>query len=283
MGQVAGVAVVAVGVLAGCGDDRPVTAAAGVTVAPARLPFGSPVEMHFVFERTAEPVALAGPYRVFVHFTDPDGVRLWGDDHDPPVPVDAWRPGEPVAWTRAFFLPRVPYVGPVEVRAGLYDPATGARLRLEADPVGADAYRLATFAVTAQTHPLDFVDGWHQAEPTGGDPPEEWRWSSGTGTLEFINPGEDVTLHLVVERNVELPEPQTVRILLGDQVLDEFELPTGERLWRRVAIPADAFGDAMVQTLSVAADRTFVPAEAGLGADTRELGVSVFHAVLLDQ
>jgi hypothetical protein len=277
------VAALALGVLAACGaaDERPVAALATVTLDRVRLPFGSPLETRFVFERSDEPVVLEGPYRVFVHYTDLDGVLLWSDDHDPPTPVDAWRPGEPVSWTRSFFLPQVPHVGPVEVRAGLFNLETGARLRLGGDPVGEDAYRLATFDVTAQTHPLDFADGWHGAEAGGDARSEQWRWSNGAGTLAFVNPGADVTLHLDLDRPASLPEPQLVQVRLGETVLDEFVLPTGERLQREVAVPAAALGDALAQTLVITARPTFVPAGMGLGDDTRELGVRVFHAVLL--
>jgi hypothetical protein len=103
------VAALALGVLAACGaaDERPVAALATVTLDRVRLPFGSPLETRFVFERSDEPVVLEGPYRVFVHYTDLDGVLLWSDDHDPPTPVDAWRPGEPVSWRRRPWPPAI--------------------------------------------------------------------------------------------------------------------------------------------------------------------------------
>jgi hypothetical protein len=136
-----------VALMAACAepDGRPVAARAATEVDRPRLPFESPLDVRFTFERSVEPAALEGPYRVFVHYTDPEGTLLWADDHEPPTPVAAWAPGEPVTWVRTSFLPRVPYVGPVEVRAGLFDPASGTRLRLYADVAGQDVYRLATF------------------------------------------------------------------------------------------------------------------------------------------
>jgi hypothetical protein len=135
--------------------------------------------------------------------------------------------------------------------------------------------------VTAQRHPVDFLSGWHPAEVVDGVRPEVWRWSAGAGTLEFVTPDEDLTLHLDLDQPVTLPEAQTVRLRLGDAVLDEFSPPPGERVWRQVPLPAAAFDDAVVQQFVVEVNRTFVPAILGVGDDTRELGIRVFHAVLL--
>ena len=283
----AGVATaLAMAALAGCGgvvDEGPVAVTADLTLDRPSVPFGGPLEMSYAFTVAADAPAIDGDYRVFVHFRDPDGGLLWGDDHEPPVPVADWLAGTPVRYTRTMFLPRVAYVGVVEVEVGLFSPATGARLRLDVPEAGNRAYRLASVEVTAQTHPIDFGDGWHPAEQGTGSMPEEWRWSMAAGRLGFVNPEDDTVLYLDVDQPVALPVPQHVEVRVGDVLLDEFDVPPAERLLRRIPIGREIFGDAPTGEVRVLVDRVFVPREVdGLGSiDTRSLGVRVFRAVLL--
>ena len=89
----------ALATLAGCGgpvDEGPVSATASLTLDRPAVPFGGPLEMAYSFAVTADAPAIDGDYLVFVHFRDLDGELLWGDDHEPPVPVADWRAGTPV-------------------------------------------------------------------------------------------------------------------------------------------------------------------------------------------
>ena len=69
---------------------------------------------------------------MFVHFLDADDEQMWTDDHDPPTPTTAWKPGQTVEYTRTMFAPVYPYVGQAKIVAGLYDPANGDRVKLSA-------------------------------------------------------------------------------------------------------------------------------------------------------
>src|SRR5690606_18163093 len=127
---------------AGCGgeaDERPPVAEASLELSREKATIGSPVRFTYRFEPTGEP--MGGDYKVFVHVLDTDGERLWGDDHDPPVPTSAWRTGEPVTYSRTIFLPNYPYIGPAEIRIGLYNPSTSERLPLRGEEVTRHEYR----------------------------------------------------------------------------------------------------------------------------------------------
>ncbi len=62
-------------------------------------------------------------YLVFVHVIEPDGEKLWQDDHAPAIPTSQWKPGQSIEYTRTIFVPNYPYIGEANMRIGLYNPA----------------------------------------------------------------------------------------------------------------------------------------------------------------
>src|SRR5690606_26215781 len=72
-------------------------------------------------------------YHVFVHIVDAEGNILAQSDSVPANwtrPTTGWLPGEYVVDTHALTLPAELPSGPLWLRVGLYDPQTGARLRI---------------------------------------------------------------------------------------------------------------------------------------------------------
>ena len=63
-------------------------------------------------------------------------------------------------------------------------------------------------------------------------------------------------------------------------MIDSFALPPGGRELRRVNVTADQLGAAETVEMTIAVDKTFVPASvpALRSTDPRELGVRVFRA-----
>ncbi len=130
------VCALAAALLAGCGskdDVEPPVAAPALSVSRDRVPIGSPLKLTYRFDVAAN-AKIDGDYWVFVHVLEPDGERLWVDDHLPPTPTSTWKPGQKVEYTRTVFVPNYPYIGPAIVRLGLYDPKTSKRLTLTGDP-----------------------------------------------------------------------------------------------------------------------------------------------------
>ncbi|HSK08286.1 MAG TPA: hypothetical protein VK911_01820 [Vicinamibacterales bacterium] len=269
--------------LAGCGgpdDSGPVVATSRVTLNHGRVPLGSPLEVTYEFT-VAEDARFDGDYIVFSHFLDADDEMMWTDDHHPPTPTSAWKPGETIKYTRLLFVPVYPYVGEASLRVGLYAP-DGRRLRLAGDDNGQRAYRSATFEVLPQTENIyvTFKDGWHPGEVAADGGGTEWHWTKKDATLAFKNPRRDVVLFLDVDGRTQLlPAPQSVTVSAGGRPVGTFELGDGPEI-KRLPIAAAQLGSEDKVELTVSVDRTFVPAAVSAGAqkDVRELGVRVFHA-----
>jgi hypothetical protein len=263
--------------LAGCtsgADDQPPVAKPSLTVNKEKAAIGSPLTLTYRFEPTR---AIDGNYWVFVHVLDPEGERMWGDDHLPAVPTSSWKPGEPVEYSRTIFLPNFPYVGPAQIRIGLYMPKTDRRLRLDGTEVAQREYLVGRLQIQPQSENIFLIykDGWHQSEVDPRDPAVEWQWSRKTASITFRNPKKDSTVYLEYAANSELfNPPQQVTLRIGDQVIGQFAADAkGVKL---VTFPINAaqLGTGDVTELVIDVDRTFQPG----GGDKRELGIRVFHA-----
>lgn len=255
-----------------------------VTLPPAAA-IESPVNVGYRFVVAADAPPLAQNYRVFVHFSDPSGQQLWTDDHLPPTPTTQWKPGATIAYTRTMFVPKVPYSGETTVDVGLYLPRSNERVPLSGTSVGQRAYRVGTLTVQPQsaTTLVSFASGWHAAEAVPDAPGVEWHWSKRESSVQFRNPRQDVMLMLDLDQpQADLPGPQQVELRAGSTVVDSFALAPGERVVRRVAIPAAALGTSDSVEVTLTVSPTFSPAylPGATSQDVRTLGVRVFHAYL---
>jgi hypothetical protein len=264
--------------LAACKGKEPVeppVATPSLAFNKERVPIGSPVKLTYKFEVLPD-AKFDGDYWVFVHVLDPEGEQLWTDDHLPPTPTSQWKPGQTIGYTRTVFVPNYPYIGEALVRLGLYFPSTGRRLALNAKEVSRKEYLVGRF----QLQPLNeniFVihnDGWHQAETPSENPAAEWEWTKKSAGLSFRNPKKDLMFYLDYDARSDLfTPPQQVTVRVGDQVLSTFPAATKERILKEIPIAAAQLGTGDITQITIEVDKTFVPG----GADTRELGIRVFH------
>jgi hypothetical protein len=271
-------------VASGCGGaepTEPAVATPSVTVNHQRAAAGSPLEITYKFV-VAPGASFTEEYRVFMHVVDTDEERMWGDDHNPPVPTTQWKPGQTIQYTRTIFVPIFPYVGDASIRVGLYS-ASGKRLRLEGEDVGQATYKVGQVHLLPQTENLFtvFKDGWHAAEIDPSNSTVEWQWTKRAATLAFKNPKKDATFFLDLDSpRGDLHGPQVVTVSVGGQIVDQFTLPPNEQQLRRIKLPADLLGSGELAELQLTVDKTFTPAliQAANSKDPRELGVRVFHA-----
>jgi hypothetical protein len=270
---------------AGCGageSTAPPVATPTLTLNHDRAPAGSPLELTYRFD-VAEGAQFDQDYRVMLHVVDVDGERMWGDDHDPPVPTTSWRPGQTIQYTRTIFVPIFPYVGEATINVGLYSSRDQTRLPLAGEHVGQLAYRVGRVELLPQTDNLVTVlkDGWYPTEGAPDNIAVEWQWTKGEATLAFRNPKKDAVLYLELDSpGGEYHGAQQVSISSGGQVVDDFTLAPRDHQLRKVALPAAALGGAEMAEVIIRVDKPFVPAaipEAN-NKDSRELGVRVFHA-----
>jgi hypothetical protein len=282
--------VLAVGlVAAGCGkkeDTAPVQGSVAVSLSRPRVALGSPVEITYKFTVAPDAGSL-GARKVFVHFLDADGEQMWTDDHDPPTPTTAWKPGQTIEYTRTVFAPVYPYVGPARIVAGLYDTSGGERVRLSGTDAGGRAYEVAQFELLPQTENvfLIFKDGWHAVETAADNSMVEWQWTKKEATLAFRNPRRDSVLYFQADNPGKAQTAATqVELRLGDQVLQTVALVPDAPV-HKIPLPAAALGAGDMVEVRLIVDQTFVPAlEPNASSnDPRELGARVFHAFVQPQ
>jgi hypothetical protein len=272
--------------LAGCGrtqqTETPVVTPT-VTLTRSEAAIGMPIEMAYRFVVAATAPAFTEDDTVFVHFLDADGELMWTDDHEPPVPTTQWKPGQAIEYSRTMFIPKFPYSGETSVIVGLYSPRSGARVPMAGQTKGQREYQVASFNLHTQTDNLYvvFKDGWHETEVAEEASGLEWQWSKKTATLAFRNPMRDVLFYFLCDQPVKvLGAPQQVELRIGPTVIDSFALPAGTRELRNVNLTSAQLGNGETVEVTVAVDRTFVPATTTQlkSTDSRELGIRVFRA-----
>lgn len=266
----------------GGGDDAPPVATASFTASKTRVPLGSPVDLTYTFDVAAD-ARIEGDYRVFVHFLDSDGQQMWTDDHDPPVPTSEWQPGQKVQYSRTVFMPIFPYHGPATVTMGLYNgPGFERRLPLAGEGEGRE-YTVGTLELLPQSESiyLTFTDGWNNTESAPDASAREWHWMKKTGAVAFRNPRKDVTFYLESDGRPDLfpGAPQVVTMKVNGVEVGRFTVESEQPVLRRFPFTAAQLGNADTVTVTLEADKAFVPATMpNMGADSRELSIRVYHA-----
>jgi hypothetical protein len=264
--------------LAGCHgqqQNEPAVASASLSFGKDRVPIGSAVTLTYKFVVTPD-AKFDKDYWVFVHVLDPEGEQMWTDDHLPPTPTSKWQPGQTIEYTRTLFVPNYPYIGEAIVRLGLYDPATGKRLVLNAQEASRREYIVTRVQILPSSENIYLIpkDGWHPTEVDTKNPQVEWQWTKKTATIAFKNPKKDATLYMQYDARVDLfTPPQQVVLKIGNQQVGQFTADAkGPRL---VTFPLTAaqLGSADMVELTIDVDKTFKPG----GSDPRELGIRVFH------
>ena len=265
--------------LAGCGGEsetEPPVATPSVTLSKDRAAIGSPLQISYKF--TVAPNAkIDGNYSVFLHVIEPDGERLWQDDHEPPVPTSQWQPGQTIEYTRTVFVANYPYIGDANVRVGLYDPSSQRRLPLAGEDVGRREYLAGKLNILPQSENIFLIykEGWHPLEVDSNNPAIEWQWTRQAATISFRNPKKDATLYLQSDARTDLfTPPQQVTITVGGQTIGTFAADSKDRVLRTFPITAAQFGSGDMAEIQIQVDKTFTP---GSG-DVRELGIRVFQA-----
>lgn len=274
---------------AGCSKQEssaPALATPGFTPSKTRAPLGSPLEIEYKFV-VAPDAKFDKKYRVLVHFLDSDDEQMWTDDHEPPTPTTAWKPGETITYKRTLFVPAYPYLGQASVRMGLYAD-DNSRAPLQGQDKGRREYQVGTIDLVSQTENvfLIYKDGWHQTEVTSENSAiqTEWHWTKKVATLTFKNPKRDVWFYLHCDGRPDLlGTPQNVTIssaASAEQPLDTFTLGDREPVLRKVSIPAAQLGTGDMVELKIDTGASFIPSQlpGAQSTDTRELGIRVFHA-----
>jgi hypothetical protein len=261
----------------GCRPEEvsgPPVATPSLTLGRDRVAIGSPLKLTYKFQ-VAPDAKFDGDYIVFVHVLDPEGESLWNDDHQPPTPTSRWKPGETIEYTRTIFVPNYPYIGEAAIRLGLYQKET--RLPMSGTEAGRREYVVAKVQLLPQSENvfLIYKEGWHPAEVAADNPASEWQWTQKRATISFKNPKKDATFYLEYDARIDLfTPPQQVTVLVGGQPIGTFAADSKQTKLVTFPVSAPQFGTREMAEVAIEVDKTFKPG----GADTRELGIRVFHA-----
>jgi hypothetical protein len=263
--------------------NEPPVATPSLTLNKDKVPIGSPVKLTYKFTVSNDAAAVsavnAANHWVFVHVLDPTGEQLWTEDHLPPTPTSAWKPGQTIEYTRTVFVPNYPYIGEAAVRLGIYNQQTGNRLTLSAPEVSRKEYLVAKFQLQPQSENIFLIykDGWHPIEVASDNAASEWQWTKKTATLSFKNPKRDSTFYLEYDARTDLfNPPQQVTIKIGDQTVATFAADSRDRRLLTFPLTAAQLGPGDMTEMVLDVDKTFGP---GVG-DERQLGIRVFHAFI---
>ena len=169
----------------------------------------------------------ASDWQVFVHFIDASGAIRFQNDHRPAQPVSTWEPGPHREGPLTVPVP-AGLNGEFEVRAGLFDPATGTRARLMGQPTSDRAYELGTLTVRddrvafepkatagssgAGVEPGLFVQA-HSGWAEGLHPVDRFV----KNTYEILSPLNELTATVPMTRHEFLtPDRTVVRTVFGE-------------------------------------------------------------------
>jgi hypothetical protein len=254
-----------------------------------KVPLGSALEITYTW--TLEPGAKKlqpGPgagqdYRALVHFLDSHQVMLFDDDHMPVPPPSTWEPGRTYTYTRTRFVPVYPYVGPVEVRTGLYPyPGRGERPALKGEDRGFHEYKVAALEFLPQTENIFLVykEGWHNPETHPENPSIERTWTKKEALVSFKNPKKDVVVYLEADTCVKCyPQTPRLTVTVGNNVGLSFPIEDPSVFLKKIRVKAADLGTDEWVDLRLAMNQSFVPKllTPPLNSDDRELGLNVYH------
>ncbi len=253
-----------------------------VTFSRTRVPLGSAVEVTYTWKLDPSAKKLAQDHQAMVHVLDSHKQMLFAADHGPTPAVTQWEPGKTYSYTRTVFVPLYSYVGPADVRMGLYSTAgRGERVALKGDDQGMSEIKVGTIELLPQTENIFLVEkeGWHSPETSPSAPGQERTWTKKEAVVQFKNPKQDVVLYLEADTNHKaFDQPPVLTISVG-QGRSGLQVPIAdsEIFLKKVRFKAADLGDGEWVDLRLAMNQSFVPKAKGLNNDERELGLLVYH------
>ena len=254
---------------------------ASFSINRSRVSLNSAVEITYSWKVGPNAKKLDQDYRALVQFLDPHHMILFGDDHVPEPAPSQWEPGKTYTYTRTKFIPIYPYVGPVEVRMGLYPPTgKGERVMLKGDHKGMREFKVADVELLPQTENIFLVhkDGWYSTEVSPQNPGLERTWTKKDAFVSFKNPKRDVVVYLEADTNFKaFDQPPVLTVSVNSGAGLQLPIQDSEVFLKKIRFTADQLGQDEWVDLKLSMNQAFVPKAKGINQDERELGLLVYH------
>jgi hypothetical protein len=244
-----------------------------------QVPIESAVEATYTW--TAGPgFKKLGDYRVLVHFLDTKGNLLFAADHVPTPATASWEPGKTYTYSKTIFVPTFPYIGPVDVRLGVYPEGKGERVALRGEDAGMREYRSGRFEFLDRTKNIFLVykEGWHSPETSADHPTMERTWTKREALVSMKNPKKDIVVYLEADTNTKaFTQQPTLTISVNGKTGVTMPIENSEVFLKKVHVKAADLGADEWVDLRLSLNQSFVPKALGYNNDDRELGLLVYH------
>jgi hypothetical protein len=235
-------------------------------------------DVEYRWKTTAEFQKLPQDYTVFVHFWHKNNM-LFQDDYVPEVPTSKWEPDKEYTFKHRIYIP--PFIDELDpqfegdetlkLSVGLVSPFD----RTGKSNIQIFEKKLKVTPPPPDTPGIIYEAGWYQPETDPKAFLKQWRWTEKEARCLIDNPQRDALLVVRGGLNLDAVKDQKVIIKINDMVLDEF-VPTGANFDKSYDVKKDMLGSENEFRLTIATDKTFIPAQALPGSsDPRELGIQV--------
>jgi len=215
---------------------------------------------------------------IYVHFWHGENL-IFQDDHFPPVPTSQWESGKEYVYSRRIYIPSfIDEFDPefkgeetLKLQIGFYSPY---------DRTGESMQEVYSQKLKVTPPPLDtpeiiYEEGWYDLEEDPQSYLKQWRWTTKEARCIIDNPHRGALLVIRGGVNLEALPEQKVIFKINDQVLDEF-IPEESHFERSYNIKKEMLGDKDEFVLTIATDKTFIPAQVIPNSqDKRELGLQI--------
>lgn len=253
-----------------------------ISFSRTRVPLGSAVEVTYNWKLDPAAKKLAQDHRAMVHVLDSHEAILFAADHTPVPPVTEWVPGQTYTYTRTLFVPLYSYVGPAEVRMGLFSSTgRGERVALKGQDVGMSEIRVGQIELLPQTENIFLVEkeGWHGPETSASSPGQERTWTKKEALVSFKNPKKDVIVYLEADTNFKaFSQPPVLTVSVGGGASGlQVPIEDSEIFLKKIRFKAADLGDGEWVDLRLAMNESFVPKAKGINNDERELALLVYN------
>jgi hypothetical protein len=234
--------------------------------------------VEYKWKTTTEFKKMSEDYSVFVHFWHKNNM-LFQDDYVPDVPTSKWEPNKEYSFKHRIYIP--PFIDELDpqfegdetlkLSVGLVSPFD----RTGKSNIQIFEKKLKVTPPPPDTPGIIYETGWYPQEIDPKAFLKQWKWTGKEARCLIDNPMRDALLVVKGGLNMDALKDQKVIIKINDMVLDEF-VPTGESFDKSYDIKKDMLGAENEFRLTIATDKTFIPAQALPGsADPRELGIQV--------
>jgi len=235
-------------------------------------------DMICTWKTTGDFVKMTQDLHVYVHFWHGVNLLLQAD-YVPEAPTSTWEPDQEYTYTQRIYLP--PFIDEFDpdfkgeetlrMSVGFYSPYD--RSGENKQPVLDE--KLKVVPPPLDTPEIIYEQGWYDREIDPESYLKQWRWAAQEARCIIDNPRRDALLVIRGGVNLDAVPGQKIMFKINDLMLDEF-VAAESYFEKAYSIKKEMLGEGEEFTLTIASDKSFVPAKLFPDStDERELGMQI--------